>query len=74
VYPNPAKDVATVLLLDEGKAHKLHFFNSFGCEVKHVILKPGQNKVDVNALLRGIYNVNASWNAGIIKGHFHVVR
>ena len=74
VYPNPASDKTNVMLPNDGNAYDLRIYSSFGKEVKHLTLAPGQTAVDVNTLEPGIYNIRASSASGLIKAHFRVVR
>jgi len=72
VFPNPVSSEMNVVLPEDGSAHELRIYDSFGREAKRMILEPGKTKVDVHSLQPGIYYLHVQQQGNVVKTRFCV--
>ncbi|UOQ70956.1 T9SS type A sorting domain-containing protein [Hymenobacter cellulosilyticus] len=74
IYPNPVLQQMHLVLPEAGSAYEVKIYNSFGSEVKHLTLQPGQTEVDVRMLQPGIYYLHSKSEKGVGTTRFRVER
>jgi len=72
IYPNPAKDMLNILIMEPEKNIKASILDSTGKTVKNIRLKSGENHFNVSSLTPGIYvikaaNGNSLWVTKFVK-------